>query len=195
MSVDGEAKDGSDEIVVDISLPKTVSLPQLLDEGERDDSFRKMVGLLVTFEAQSSRVRNAEAVLLQRKYGIDLAASEVSFLWAVVKTYSGDRGSTHRRIAQYLQVTKAAISAMSISLDQKGFIRKVADPMDRRRQLIFLTRKGEEALRVSALEQRKINDVEFSSLSHDDVVFVSTVVQRLLRDGERVLSDGLDDYL
>lgn len=72
----------------------------------------------------------------------DLSASErlcLSFLWPGPQTASA--------IAKEVRLTPAAVTALIDRLERRGFVRRKADPQDRRKVLV---EAAEEALRVTA---------------------------------------------
>ncbi|QBD83342.1 MarR family transcriptional regulator [Ktedonosporobacter rubrisoli] len=51
-------------------------------------------------------------------------------------------GATGNELAEYLGITKQAISLMIDELEQRGYVERRAHPTDRRGKLIILTEKG-----------------------------------------------------
>lgn len=169
-------------------LPLTISLPELLEEG-RDDAFRETVSALVAVSAQALQIRTNQASRLRRAHGIELSAAEVTFLWAVVKTADEIGNTNLRRIANYLKISRAAVSATRKNLTKKGIIGTRVDPLDARRQDVFLTEEGIRVLHVSAEEQRVVNDVQFLGLTAEELRCFGDVLEKLIRNGERVLAE------
>ena len=54
-------------------------------------------------------------------------------------------GASQRGIAEYVGVTTSAINQVVKSMEAEGFLRKEADPSDKRSSRLYLTESGEDA--------------------------------------------------
>ena len=69
-----------------------------------------------------------------------------------------------KSVADHLHVTGAFVTSETGKLIKQGLLQKRSDPRDRRRVLLTLTEKGQEAFDAILPELSRINDVFFSSL-------------------------------
>mgnify|MGYP000994993087 CR=1 FL=1 len=82
------------------------------------------------------------------------------------------QGITQDDIARKLQIDKGAIARSVKKLEDKEFIRRIPDPENRRKYLIFLTEKGEQTIpELKAIEKKwkkivchGLTDKEYSQL-------------------------------
>lgn len=166
-------------------LPLTTTRPELLSGG-RDRQFRHLVHGLFGFAAHHERIRNGHARV------IGLAGIEYTVLIAVAHL-SQDGDVNVKSVAEHLYVSGAFITAVVKRLLRLGMIHKAADAGDRRRVTLTVTEKGRAALERLAPIQRRVNDVEFGTLSREEFEFLVGLIDRLIDSGARAVT--LQNYL
>src|ERR1700729_2271713 len=67
------------------------------------------------------------------------------------------------------RVTQPAITLLVNRLEQRGWVKRVADPSDGRAVLVSLTRVGEEVFEQLRAEYRELLHEEMATLDDDDV--------------------------
>jgi DNA-binding MarR family transcriptional regulator len=112
--------------------------------------------------------------------GLDLSLRQVAVLFLI-----RDGAAFPSRIARKLRVTPAVVTGLLDRLEQRGHVRRTADPGDRRRQRLVLTPSGLEASRaVGRLLADDLAD-RLAALSGEELAAVARAVAAL----ERVADD------
>lgn len=167
------------------SIPLTISRPELIVNGS-DNQFRELVHNLFGFFALHERIRGGHGKF------IGLAGIEYTVLIAIGHlALEGDVNV--KTVADHLHLSGAFITATTNHLLRLGFIHKMVDTADRRRVTLTVSSKGRLALEKLAPVQRRINDVEFSSLSKQEFFALNDLLKKMIKDGERAVA--LQNYL
>jgi MarR family transcriptional regulator, organic hydroperoxide resistance regulator len=167
------------------SLPLTTSRPELLSGG-RDRQFRHLIHALFGFAAHHERIRSGHARL------IGLAGIEYTVLISIAHL-AQDGDVNVKTVADHLYLSGAFITAVAGRLLKLGLIHKRTDTGDRRRVTLTVSAQGRAALERLAPIQRKVNDVEFGSLSREEFELLTGIVERLIESGARAVA--LQNYL
>ena len=167
------------------SLPLTTSRPELL-VGGRDKQFRHLIHALFGFAAHHERIRSGHARV------IGLAGIEYTVLISIAHL-SQDGDVNVKTVADHLYLSGAFITAVAGRLLRLGLIDKKTDAGDRRRVTLTVSARGRAALERLAPIQRKVNDVEFGSLSREEFALLTGIVDRLIDSGARAVA--LQSYL
>jgi DNA-binding MarR family transcriptional regulator len=167
------------------AMPLTISRPELLSDG-RDRRFRHLVHALFGFAAHHERIRSGHARV------IGLAGIEYTVLIAIAHL-SLDGDVNVKTVADHLYLSGAFITSTTQRLLQLGLIHKKTDPGDRRRVTLTVSDKGRKALERLAPIQRRVNDVEFGCLSHQEFELLTDIVNRLIDSGAQAVA--LQSYL
>jgi DNA-binding MarR family transcriptional regulator len=167
------------------AMPLTISRPELLSDG-RDRRFRHLVHALFGFAAHHERIRSGHARV------IGLAGIEYTVLIAIAHL-SLDGDVNVKTVADHLYLSGAFITSTTRRLLQLGLIHKKTDPGDRRRVTLTVSDKGRRALERLAPIQRRVNDVEFGCLSHQEFELLTDIVNRLIDSGAQAVA--LQSYL
>ena len=163
----------------------TVSRPELLIDGS-DRRFRHLVHDLFSFLACHEEIRSGHAK------SIGLAGIEYTVLISIAHlAQDGDVGVID--VAQHLHVSGAFVTTVCQRLQTLGLIDKAVDPKDRRRVSLSVSAEGRERLAALAPIQRQVNDAEFASLTREDFLALSRIVEQLIECGERAVA--LQRYL
>jgi DNA-binding MarR family transcriptional regulator len=166
-------------------IPLTVSRPELIVNGS-DREFRELVHNLFGFFALHERIRVGHAKF------IGLAGIEYTVLIAVGHlAIEGDVNV--KTVADHLHLSGAFITTTTRRLLQLGLIHKTTDTADRRRVTLTVSGKGRAALEKLAPVQRRINDVEFGSLSRKDFLALNRLLSGMIEYGDRAVA--LQNYL
>ncbi len=167
------------------ALPLTISRPELLSEG-RDRQFRHLVHGLFGFAAHHERIRNGHARV------IGLAGIEYTVLIAIAHL-SQDGDVNVKTVADHLYLSGAFITSVVGRLLSHDLVFKKTDANDRRRVTLTVSGQGRAALERLAPIQRKVNDIEFGSLSRKEFELLTDIVERLIENGARAVA--LQNYL
>jgi DNA-binding MarR family transcriptional regulator len=138
------------------SLPPTISLPALLEDG-CDRRFRALVNDLFTI---ASRMEIVRAHLGSR---MGITGPQYSVLMAVAHL-QGECGVSVGAVAQAMHVTSAFIASESGKLASLSLLLKRPNPQDGRGVLLSVASGGRRKLRRLAGEIRAINDRFFGGL-------------------------------
>jgi len=104
-----------------------------------------------------------------------LTKPQFAVLWAVAE---------HPGIEQVAVTTAAAIAPATLTemlrrLEQRGLVRREADPGDQRRRLLFLTDKGKRLLNNARPKVHQANQMLLNRLSAGDQARLQTLLQQL----------------
>jgi MarR family transcriptional regulator, organic hydroperoxide resistance regulator len=167
------------------AIPLTVSRSELIVNGS-DDEFRKLVHNLFGFFGLHERIRNGHAKF------IGLAGIEYTVLIAIAHLAMGGDVNI-KTVADHLHLSGAFITSTTRRLLRLGLIHKTVDTADRRRVTLRLSVKGFAALEKLAPVQRRVNDIEFGCLSHEEFKVLNRLVARMIECGDRAVA--LQGYL
>jgi DNA-binding MarR family transcriptional regulator len=111
----------------------------------------------------------------------DLAAMRPTYGF-VIRAVDAEQ-PTVGRLAELLEVTKQAASRLSDDMEKHGFIERVADPADRRRQRLRLTATGRR-VRKRALGVSEAIEAELAAaVGADDVAALRRALIALVTSG------------
>ena len=162
------------------AVPLTVTRPELLTDGT-DRDFRKLVHNIFAFMARHDAIRDGHA----RQIG--LAGVEHTILLSI--GHLGLDGDVNvKTVADHLHMSGAFVTTVTSKLQTLGLVEKTQDSVDRRRISLAITEKGKAALRKLAPYQREINDVEFGSLTREDFLQVSRILEELIDSSDKALA-------
>lgn len=78
----------------------------------------------------------------------------------VLRLLSSTPGMTAGELAQALHLDKSTLTGIVGRLERHGFLRRAVDPLDRRRQLLALTRKARAVIsRLSGTVEERVGEV------------------------------------
>jgi len=161
-------------------LPLTATRPELLIDGT-DRDFRKFVHNLFAFMARHEVIRDGHA----RQIG--LAGVEYTILISI--GHLGLDGDVNvKTVADHLHMSGAFVTTVTSKLQTLGLVEKTQDSVDRRRIALAITEKGKALLRKLAPYQREINDVEFGSLSREDFLAASRILEELIVSSDKAFA-------
>lgn len=163
-----------------ISIPLTVSRPELLDNGT-DDMFREMVHHALAFTARLETLRSGYGKVL------GLAGSEYTILISIAHLQATSTvGVT--RVAEHLMLTGPFVTSEVNKLVKKGYVDKVVNPKDKRRVILTVTRNGRKQLSDLAPLQQQVNNVHFGSITREEFEILHNLFPRLAKSTEEALS-------
>lgn len=164
----------------DGSFPLTVSRKELISNGT-DRKFRALVHDLFAFMARHEAIRDGHARIL------NLAGIEYTILISIAHL-SLENQVNPKTVAEHLHISGAFATQVTNRLEKLGLIEKISDKVDRRRVSLTVTDKGSAALRKLAPSQRKINDVEFGSLTREQFDLLSSIISDLVTSSEKAVA-------
>jgi MarR family transcriptional regulator, organic hydroperoxide resistance regulator len=155
-------------------LPLSISRPALLIDGA-DREFRRLIYRMIITESRLVDIRKAIA---QR---VGVTGTQYTMLMAILHL-QGDQGISVGDLADYLEVTGPHITGEIRKLVAKGFVRKTANPQDRRGVLLQLSTEGRGRL-LSAFDFiRNVNDVLFDGVSGEEFKALTKFNQKFMRN-------------
>ena len=96
--------------------------------------------------------------------------------WVLTHLYRKD-GITQSELAENLELEKPSLGRLLDRLESKGWVRRAADPQDRRAKRVFLTDQVEEPMQVMRDIAAGVREDALSGLSADDRDrFVDTLI-------------------
>ncbi len=106
---------------------------------------RRMIGALlrIPFQATVARVHQG---LVARGYR-DLRPAHL-----VVFQHLDPEGSRQTRLAERAQMTKQSMGYLVDYLEERGYVARIPDPLDRRARLVVLTERGRAVERAARAE-------------------------------------------
>jgi DNA-binding MarR family transcriptional regulator len=169
--------------------PATVSRPELLRDGS-DAAFRQMLNDLFAFSRslESARAKFAEAV--------GLSSTQYMILITISRNRETE-GFGVNRIAAALHLSGSFVTNEINKLVEASLVKKITDPIDRRRVQLQVTRNGERKVAQLASFQRPVNDVLFESLTARQFDQLSEILSVLVKNGDRGvrLAASIPDWL
>ena len=161
-------------------LPLTATRPALLPAAS-DHAFRKLLYDMFTVGARMEEIR--------RRLGarIGLSGPQFTMMMAIAEL-EGLRGVSVGRVAEYLHVAQAFITAESGKLAREGYIEKKPDSTDRRVSRLRISRKGGSALESLFPLLREINDVSFDLTSRKRFETLCAAFGQLVDSSRRALT-------
>lgn len=163
----------------------TITRPELLVNGS-DAQFRKLVHDLFGFLYRHEAIRNGHG-----EY-IGLAGTEYTILISIAHLQRAQEVNI-TSVSNHLHVTGAFVTRTVNQLVAMGYVDKEKVPEDKRRVSLKVTEKGDALLARLAPVQRRVNDVEFGSLTREEFVALSSIIAKLVADGEEAMA--LQRYL
>ncbi len=125
----------------------------------------------------------AVAAVQANRGGLDLSLRQVAVLYMI-----RDGAGYPSQIARRLRVTPAVVTGLLDRLEQRGYLRRQADPSDRRRFRVVLTEAGEDASNaVMRMLSREVAD-RLAGVSAADL----DILERALALLER-MTDALEE--
>jgi DNA-binding MarR family transcriptional regulator len=80
----------------------------------------------------------------------------------------GNGQMTLKEFEKHLHVAQSTAAGIVARLEQKGFVKCLGDPKDRRIKIVHLTKSGEECCRLGNAHLAATEDRVFSPLSEDE---------------------------
>ncbi len=105
-------------------------------------------------------IANSKMKQLDFGDGIVLYRGEIHMIRAI-----GDHpGMFISEIARYFGVTRAVVSKSVLKIEKSGYVRKVIDPLDKKRVQVYLTERGEAAYQAHNAFHLEKDDYIFAHL-------------------------------
>jgi len=160
-------------------LPLSVSRPAVLIEGS-DHEFRRLIHRMILNEARLIDIRKSIA----KKVGV--SGAQYTMLMAVLRL-QGDCGIAISALADFLEVSGPHVTGEVRKLVAKGYVRKNANPKDKRGVLISLTRQGRSGLLAAFAFIRSVNDILFDGVTADEFRTLVRFNQKFMKNSSLAL--------
>ncbi len=112
----------------------------------------------------------------------DFNRGEFPLLFSLIK--KGD-GVTQKEIREMLPISKATVSKIVKSLEEKGYLRKEKDREDKRATRIFLTEKREEMEDIIEEIDGKAEDVMLKGFDEEEIDQFREYLKRMIKNIEK----------
>ncbi|MFN3348039.1 MarR family winged helix-turn-helix transcriptional regulator [Pseudorhodoplanes sp.] len=156
------------------SFPLSVSLPAVLIEGS-DYEFRRLIHRMILNEGRLVEIRKSFA----SKVGV--TGAQYTMMMALLRL-QGDTGIAIGALADFLEVTGPHVTGEVRKLAAKGYVRKCANPKDKRGVLISLTRQGKSRLLSAFAFIRSVNDILFQGVTAEEFRTIVRFNQKFMRN-------------
>jgi DNA-binding MarR family transcriptional regulator len=161
--------------------PATVTLPAMLVSGS-DVAFRETVYLMALAFARLRTFREA--------FGRALGLTASQFIVLIGTAYrQGSDGVSIRALAEHTQLASTHVTTEVGRLIAKGLLIKATNARDRRSILVWLTPRGEAAVRSVTPLLRRVNDRLFRNIPRRDFEVVSHFLATFALNSEDALAE------
>jgi DNA-binding MarR family transcriptional regulator len=171
------------EPAADSALPLSVTRPEILVDGS-DREFRRLIHRMLIGSARLAAVRECIA---ER---IGVSGTQYTMLMAVLRL-QGSAGISITELAGYLEVTGPHVTGVIGKLAAQGFVRKLANPKDRRGVLVRLTPMGRKRLLAAFDFIANVNDRLFEGVGREEYRAISDFHARFMGNTKATL-DWID---
>ena len=89
-------------------------------------------------------------------------------------------GCTQGEVAAYLYISAASVATSCKRLEQEGLLERRVDPVNRRKNQLFVTEAGEALTREKRAMLERVNDRAFEGVDEGDREVFSRVLDRML---------------
>jgi MarR family transcriptional regulator for hemolysin len=121
-------------------------------------------------------------VARQMKRRFDLSVEKIgvtSAKWTLIAVVSSRPGATQRTIAELLNVTEASAGRLIDRLCADGYLRRSANPQDRRAYRVYLTEAANPLLKQLEAVARQNEVAAFAGFSDEELVQVHALLERI----------------
>ena len=117
-----------------------------------------------------------------------LAGCQTPYLLALYR----HEGLTQEELARYLNVNKSSVTRQLAALEEKGYIRREADPADRRSLLVYPTEKANELQDRMRHVLRDWSDYLTADFTAEERETLSRLMSRVAERAESYVKGGAD---
>lgn len=111
---------------------------------------------------------------------VELTLTQFSLMAGLYWLTKKKQAVTQQQLADYANTDKMMTSKVLAALEEKQIIERVKDPVDSRAKQLKMTDKGVAALREAYRIVQQVDDVFFSDVVKDKVIFDS-LLKRLIK--------------
>jgi DNA-binding MarR family transcriptional regulator len=104
--------------------------------------------------------------------------------FGVLTVLANRPGITQQELAALAHVDPSSMVALLDDLEARGFAERRVDPDDRRRRTLFLTKKGQQQMRVLQREARKAAKQFLDRLSEEEADELNRLLRKLAGLGD-----------
>ena len=165
------------------TLPLSVTKPEILVDGS-DREFRRLIHRMLIGSVRLDAVRESIASR------IGVSGAQYTMLMSVLHL-QGSAGISITGLADYLEVTGPHVTGVIGKLAARGFVRKAANPKDRRGVLVRLTPAGRKRLLAAFDFIASVNDRLFEGVGREEYRAVGNFHAKFVRNTQATL-DWID---
>lgn len=89
-------------------------------------------------------------------------------------------GCTQGEVADWLYISAASVATSCKRLEQEGLLERRVDPVNRRKNQLFVTAAGEELTAQKQAMFQRVNQRAFADIDEGDLVVVSRVLDKMM---------------
>lgn len=165
------------------ALPLSISRPEILIDGN-DGDFRRLIHRMLIGSARLSAVREA----IGERVGV--SGANYTMLMAVLRL-QGTAGVSISALAEYLEVSGPYVTSVINKLSAQGFVKKAANPKDKRGVLVKLTPVGRKRVLQAFEFICNVNDRLFEGVGREEYRAVANFNAKFIRNTQTTL-DWID---
>lgn len=104
---------------------------------------------------------------------------------------------TQKELAKGLHISAASVATSLKRLEKAGMIERLSDEADTRKKLLFVTRKGSDALKKFRNICNETDNTMFSGFSTEECETLGSLLQRLYKnlDADSLTREDIDNIL
>lgn len=122
------------------------------------------------------------SIARQMKRRFDVSVEKIgvtSAKWTLIAVVSRNPGATQRTIAEILEVTEASAGRLIDRLCADGYLRRSANPQDRRAYRVYLTERATPLLERLEILGRRNEEAAFAGFSSADLALFHEFLARM----------------
>ena len=142
--------------------------------------YKNSVGFL---SRQASKIlEKALDIELLRTYGLSSAQ------WKVIGALATSNGLSQKELADLLSLDASSLVPVIDKLEQNQFVRRKPDPIDRRNNRIFITKKSESIINSIVDAILRLRKSIYKNISARDVEITKKVLRKMTENAESFIS-------
>ena len=131
------------------------------------------------FECVVQNLRRASRLVSRRYQDALRAVNLTSSQYTILQALSGRDGIPHGLMAEILGFEQTTLSRLLATMEQRGLLKLVHHPKDRRQRLVTITPEGEALFALAKPHWQKEHDESLARMSDEDWKTLKEVLGRL----------------
>ena len=97
----------------------------------------------------------------------------------ILKYLSENKNATQKEIAEYLHISPSSVATSLKRMEESGLVVRFENKKDARRNMIKLTKKGEELYAFAENTFMRIDDIAYKGFSEDEMDMMVSFLERM----------------